>query len=296
LRWIDPTYQGTTLLEHEEAAFAQVGTDMWIIGGRSYYGQQTGSVERFSLLTMRGEVRPEWEMPMPVRQAGAAQINGKIYVAGGYDETTGKYVSALQIFDTATGTWTRGRNLPQPLSQGSVVAVSGKLWVIGGRSPNNTGLRTTYLYDPATNQWQAKALLPLKRAYAGVATPVAGQIWLVSGYTESGGTWYRTKDVLAYTIATNTWDVRDDIPLIGEHAAGGVTNIGGKVFAVYGDGDYGAGEWLAKPGPSAGLAWFRNIARAGSMGTYTPMLGKIGNTIFMISGSRTREVWKFESP
>ncbi len=296
LRWIDPTYQGSTLLEHEEAAFAQIGTDMWILGGRSFYGLQTGSVERFSLLTMRGEVRPEWEMPMPVRQAGAAAIAGKIYVVGGFDDDTQKYVSALQIFDTASGTWTRGRNLPTALAQPSVVNVSGKLWVIGGKAPNNTGLKTTYLYDPATNVWQAKASMPLKRAYAGVATPIAGQIWLVSGYTESGGTWYRTKDVLAYTIATNTWEIRDDIPLIGEHAAGGIINVGGKVFALYGDGDWTAGEWLPSPAPSAGLAWFRNIARVGSMGTYTPMLGKIGTTIYMISGSRTREVYKFESP
>lgn len=296
LRWLSPTYQGRTLMEHTEAASAQIGSDIWIIGGRSFYNEQTGSIERFSLLTMRGEVRPEWEMPMPVIQAGAAAIGNKIYVVGGFDDNSDKYVSALQIFDTTTGIWTRGRNLPQALSQPSVVSVSNKLWVIGGRDPNNTGLKTTYLYDPTANTWATKAPLPLKRAYAGVATPVAGQIWLVSGYTESGGSWYRTKDVLAYTISANTWDIRDDIPLQGEHAAGGVINIGGKVFALYGDGDWGAGEWLVKPGPAAGLAWFRNIDRQGSMGTYTPMLGKLGNTVYMISGSREHQVFKFESP
>ena len=297
VNWINTTYQGSTLMEHEEAAFAQVGNDMWIIGGRSFYGQQTGSVERFSLLTMRGEVRPEWEMPLPVRQAGAAAIGNKIYVVGGLDDVSNKHMSALQIFDTTTGAWTRGRNLPKALAQPSVVSVSNKVYVIGGRDPNNTGLKTTYVYDPATNLWQTKASMPLKRAYAGVATPVAGEIWLVSGYTESGGSWYRTKDVLVYTIATNSWEIRDDVPLQGEHAAAGVINIGGKIFAIYGDGDYGAGEWLASPKPAAGLAWYRNIARSSNgMGTYTPMLGKIGTTVFIISGSRGHEVHKFESP
>ena len=297
VKWIYPTYQGSTLMEHKEAAFAQIGTNMWIIGGRSFYGQQTGDVERFSLLTMRGEVRPEWEMPLPVRQAGAAAIGNKIYVVGGFDDVSQKFMSALQIFDTTTGLWTRGRNLPKALAQPSVVSVSNKLYVIGGRDPNNTGLKTTYVYDPATNLWQTKASLPLKRAYAGVATPVAGEIWLVSGYTESGGSWYRTKDVMAYTIADNTWEIRDDIPLKGEHAAAGVINIGGKVFALYGDGDWGAGEWLASPKPAAGLAWYRNLARSSdNMGTYTPMLGKIGNTVYIISGSRGHEVHKFEIP
>lgn len=300
LMWIDPTYQGSTLMEHEEAAFAQIGNYMWIIGGRSYYGSQTGNVERFSLLTMRGEVRPEWEMPLPVRQAGAAAIGSKIYVVGGYDDVTKRSVSALQIFDTTTNTWKRGRNLPKALAQPSVVSVSNKLWVMGGRDPNNLGLKTNYLYDPATNQWQTKASLPIKRAYAGVATPIAGQIWLVSGYTESGGSWYRTKDIMTYTIATNTWDIRDDIPLNGEHAAGGVINIGAKVFALYGDGDWEAGEWLANPKVGAGNGWYRNIGRGSSsdfsMGTYTPMLGKIGTTVYMISGSRGHAVFKFTSP
>ena len=300
-----PTYQGGTLLEHNLAAFAQVGNNMWIIGGRSNYDSLTGSVEKFSLLTLRGEVRSEWEMPMPVRNAGAAAIGNKIYVVGGYDDNTGKYRSTLQIFDTVAvdpdtklpGVWTRGRNLPRALIEPSVVAVSGKLYVIGGRDPNNTGLKTTYVYTPSTNTWQTKANLPLKRAYAGVATPNGTkEIWLLSGYNESGGTWSLTTDVLVYTIATNTWEIRDDIALHGAHAAGGAINIGSKVFALYGDNDWGWGEWLPSLGPSEGLGWHRMIARSGNMGTYTPMLGKIGNTIYMISGSRGHEVYKFESP
>lgn len=296
LHWLTPTYQGQTLLQHQEAAYAQVSNDIWIFGGKDNYGNTSGVVEKFSLLTLRGEVRPEWEMPMPVRFAAAAAIGTKIYVVGGYDDNTQKYQSQLQVFDTATGTWTRARNLPKALRQASVVAVSGKLWVFGGADPNNTGLKTTYLYDPATNNWTTKAPMPLKRAYAGIATPQSGKIWLLSGYTESGGGWYRTKDIMVYDIASNTWEIRDDIPLNGEHAAGGAINVGSKTFMLYGDGDWGAGEWLSSPGPSAGLAWSRNIGWVSGMGAYTPMMGKIGNTVFVISGSMARRVIKFEIP
>lgn len=290
--WIYPTYRGTTLLEHEEAAYAQINNDLWIISGRSNYGQTTYAVEKFSLLTLRGEVRPEWEIPKAVRQAGAAAIGNKIYVVGGYDDASAKYQSALQIFDTVSGTWSRGRNLPQALGQASVVAVGNQLWVFGGHDPNNTGLKTAYLYTPAKDTWTTKAALPLKRAYAGVATPQAGKVWLVSGYTESGGTWYRTKDMLEYNIATNSWTIRDDIPQIGEHPGGGVINIGSKVFSIYGDGDWSAGEWISPTSKK----WVRNIAWNSWTGSYTPMLGKIGNSVFIVSGSRGREVYQFQSP
>jgi hypothetical protein len=295
-QWLDPTYQGETLLRHELAASAQVGTDVWIFGGKDTYDDSSDRVERFSLLTLRGEVQPEWEMPRGIRNASAAAIGTKIYVVGGYHDGTQKLQSQLQIFDTVTRTWTRGRNLPQPLRNASVLAVSGKLWVIGGMGVNNTGLKTTYVYDPVSNNWSSKAPLPLKRYAAGVATPRAGKIWLVSGYTESGGGEYRTKDVLEYDIASNTWDVRDEIPLNGEHAAAAVTSVGSKTFALYGDGDWGAGEWLPAPDPSEGLKWSRNISRHYGQPTYTPMIGKMGNTIYLISGSRDRTVFKFESP
>jgi N-acetylneuraminic acid mutarotase len=297
--WLYPTYQGETLLQHQEAASAQVGNDVWIFGGRDTYNDSSNRVERFSLLTLRGEVQPDWEMPKGIRNASAAAIGTKIYVVGGYDDATKKLQSQLQIFDTVTRMWTRGRNLPQPLSDASVIAVSNQIWVMGGSGVNNTGLKTTYLYDPVTNRWLTdKASLPLKRANAGVATPRAGKIWLVSGYTESGGSWYRTKDVLEYDIATNTWDIRDDIPLNGEHAGAAVTSMNGKTFAIYGDGDGGAGEWLPAPGPSEGLKWSRNIAHFEYQPTYTPMIGTNLNTrtIYIISGSRGRSVFKFEIP
>jgi N-acetylneuraminic acid mutarotase len=248
-------------------------------------------VERFSLVTLRGEVRPEWEIPKAVRRAGAAAIGKKVYVVGGYDDWTNKYQAALQIFDTTTGAWVRGRNLPQPLDRPTVVSTGGKLYVFGGRSPNNTGLKTAYMYDPATNAWTAKKALPLKRAYAGAAVPFTNKIWLVSGYTESGGTWYFTKDVLEYNVTTNEWEIRDDIPLVGEHSGGGVVNIGSKVICLYGEGDWGAGEWIS----ATSKKWIRNIARADYTGTYTPMLGKLGNTVYVISGSRARNVYKFTS-
>jgi hypothetical protein len=300
-QWVYPTWMGTTLMQHEEAAWTQVGNDIWIISGRSNY-EQTASVERFSLLTMRGQVNPDWEIPKAVRRAGAAAIGTKIYVAGGFDDVTQKWQSTLQIFDTTTGIWTRGHNLPAPLDEPSVVMLGNKIWVMGGRSPNNTGLKTTYLYDPAANSWTTKALLPLKTAYASAVVPPAGvagpgvaagaKIWLLSGYNESGGTFTLNQNVLEYDVASNAWSIRDDIPLVGQHGAGGGIVIGNKAFCLYGNGDWGAGEWIS----SYSKAWVRHVGWPSGMGNYSPMVGKVGNYIYLVAGSMARNVYRIYTP
>jgi hypothetical protein len=295
-QWIYPTWMGATLMQHEEAAYAQVGNDMWIISGRDNY-EQTASVERYSLLTMKGQVNPDWDIPLAVRRAGAAAIGTKIYVAGGFDDVTQKWQSALQIFDTATGSWMRGRNLPAPLDEPSVTTFGGKIYVIGGRSPNNTGLKTTYVFDPTANSWSVKASLPLKTAFATAVIPPtalagANKIWLLSGYNESGGSFTQNQNVLEYDTGTNTWTIRDEIPLLGPHPAGGGIVLGNKVFCAYGNGDWTAGEWIS----TYSTRWVRHIALQGGMGSYTPMMGKVGNYIYLISGSRARNVYRIYLP
>lgn len=291
--WINPAWMGTTLMQHEEAAGAQVGNDVWIISGRSNY-EQTASVERFSLLTMRGTVLPDWDIPKAVRRAGAAAIGQYIYVVGGHDDLTNKDQSALQIFDTKNGTWTRGRNLPQPLDMPSVVAVGANLYVMGGRIANNTALKTNYMYNPATNTWTEKAKMVLNRAYAPAVVPSANKIWLMSGWQESGGFWSNTQNVLEYNVTTNLWEQRDDIPLSGPHTAGGAITVGKKVFCLYGVGDSSAGEWIGSGSPTK---WIRDIgSTTGENGSYTPIMGKINNYIYEIGGSMQRNVFRIISP
>ena len=234
---------------------------------------------------------------LAVRRAGAAAIGTKIYVAGGYDDVTQKWQSVLQIFDTSTGTWTRGHNLPAPMDEPSVLSLGGKLYVMGGRSPNNTGLKTTYVYSPSSNAWTTLAPLPLKTAFAVPVAPpssVAGnnKIWLLSGYTESGGTFSLSQNVLEYDVSANSWTIRDDIPLVGQHGAGGGIAIGSKVLCMYGNGDYGAAEWIS----SYSGTWVRNIYSQSYMGNYTAMLGKVGNYVYVISGSRARNVYRISVP
>lgn len=273
-----PADFGKTHDYHDSAMYTQVGTDMWIISGTNQYGNESESVERFSLLTGKGEVRPEWEIPMPVTKAASAVIGSKIYMVGGFDTVTQKSLSMVQVFDTTTGTWTRARNLPKALTQPTVLSIAGKLWVIGGRDPNNTGLKTTYVYDPATNTWSTKKNLPLKRAYAGGVLLASNKIWLIGGETESGGDWTQVDNVLEYDLATDTWDIRDDLALSTREGYA-VTNVNGTVFSLQ-----SSGAWID---PKVGQ-WNGNISGSAQM------LGNIGSTIYIFDGNRN--VKRFESP
>ena len=79
---------GHTILGHGWAASAQIGNDLWILGGATFWGL-TGLVERYTLTSGRSVVDGAWMMPVPVTNAGAAAIEGKIYVVGGYNWDTG---------------------------------------------------------------------------------------------------------------------------------------------------------------------------------------------------------------
>ena len=61
---------------------------------------------------------------------------------------------------------------------------------------------------------------------------------------------------------------------------------------MYGNGDYGAAEWIS----SYSGTWVRNIYSQSYMGNYTAMLGKVGNYVYVISGSRARNVYRISVP
>ena len=126
---------GSLIMGRGLAASAQVDKDVWIIGGRTYWGI-VAQVEKYSLDTNHTVVDSDWMMPTPVSNAGAASIGAKIYVVGGATEdpatTNAIPVANLQIFDTVTRTWDTGPPLPKALMQCAVTSVGGKLYAFGG--------------------------------------------------------------------------------------------------------------------------------------------------------------------
>ncbi|MDQ3479703.1 MAG: hypothetical protein M3438_11220, partial [Pseudomonadota bacterium] len=70
-------------------------------------------------------------MPLARSEHAIAELDGKIWVLGGYPP--GRLPSNLvQVYDLAANRWTLGPTLPQPIHHTHVAAVGGKIYVLGG--------------------------------------------------------------------------------------------------------------------------------------------------------------------
>jgi N-acetylneuraminic acid mutarotase len=114
-------------------------------------------------------------------------IGGKFYVVGRQAGEPGQPTN-LDVYDPATDQWTSRAPLPRSRWGGAGVALGGKLYVIGGTTSGDDGtwraVRTTSVYDPATNTWTNKTPMPNARSGIG-GSPVTvngqGRIEVVGG-------------------------------------------------------------------------------------------------------------------
>src|SRR5262249_23331559 len=96
-------------------------------------------------------------MPQPLLGPGFGAIDGKLYIAGGFNGSV--FLNTLYIYDISTGTWSTGANLPQLVGwPGSTVFDDGtgpKRYLYGGEINNHPRTLTdiTQIYDPVTNTW-----------------------------------------------------------------------------------------------------------------------------------------------
>ena len=108
-------------------------------------------------------------MPLARAEQAVAELNGKVWVLGGWPP--GRLTSsAVQIFDPATSRWSLGPSLPRPLHHTHAAAVGGRLYVIGGETDGaltgrpGTEVADTWVHDPATGGWAARAPMPTARS------------------------------------------------------------------------------------------------------------------------------------
>ena len=125
--------------------------------------------------------------------------NGKVLVAGGYDNSG--YLSSAELYDPATGTWTTTGSLNTgALCSHGDVAAQWKVLVAGGL--NGNPLSSAELYDPATGTWTTtgalnRALWPHGDVAAQRQGAGRGGLHRLSGYL--------TSSAELYDPASGTW-------------------------------------------------------------------------------------------
>ncbi len=206
-------------------------------------------------------VRMSAPMPQP-RSGGGLTLgaNGNVYMVGGWTVSAAGGPSAIaqevQEYDPAGDSWQARAPLPT-VRAGFCVAtgVDGKIYAVGGFGHiRGRGVTNAYgslpyvdVYDPAADQWTARAPLRLARGRVGLAAGPDGQIYAIGGWTAVPPAsptqpllYNASSSVERYDPAKDTWS--DFEPLNQARGALGVARSrDGMILAVGGQGSYGPG-------------------------------------------------------
>jgi len=127
-------------------------------------------------------------MPTPRTEVAVAELNGKIYVIGGF-EADGSPSAKVEVYDPTTDTWSEHLSLPEPRHHAAAISLNDSLLVIGGfRESFEDPQSTVYQYREEWGQWHKRS--PLNTARGGhAATKFSGSPVVVGGVGKdsSGG-------------------------------------------------------------------------------------------------------------
>jgi len=222
---------------------------VYSIGGVDAIGNPRTNVAAYNVATNTWTSRRA--LPRPLASTnGAGVINGKIYVSGGYSSRDDQFSWRpwLYMYDPATNTWTRKRDLPAVTVYGlrEYAAGEGVTGVIGGKlyvashvfvdvGDPSSGLDRWYgtlflRYKPGTDEWvrlpepfatETEAVRPTG---GGV---IDGKFYLMGATTEDRG-----GRLAVYDPATDEWTTRTPLRL-GRPSAGSAV-LGGKLYVMGG--------------------------------------------------------------
>lgn len=169
-----------------------------------------------------------WTQQTPMIQsrceAGAAVVNGVIYVLGGsHTQAEGNEFTTVPTNEVEAwvpgGLWMQRAPLPIAMQSFGTAACNGLIYAIGGSA--------NYVYDPKTDMWTAKTPMPTPRTDLQ-ANVVGGKIYLIGGEGQN----VASNANEAYDPATDTWTSYAPIPVgVCNYAS---TVADGKIYIISG--------------------------------------------------------------
>jgi N-acetylneuraminic acid mutarotase len=169
-------------LPAHHVAFATMNDKIYAFGG---FNLPASGPPAWNALDNAWEYDPaadSWKAlaPMPTKRgaAGAAVLNGKIYVVGGAASLPGvtengihparphNVLATVEEYDPAANSWRARRPLLVARNHHGVAAVGDRLYAIGGRigaafiSSGSNNIDLVEAYDPATDLWTPRDKMP----------------------------------------------------------------------------------------------------------------------------------------
>jgi N-acetylneuraminic acid mutarotase len=110
--------------------------------------------------------------PSPIQrsEAGSVVTNHKLYVFGGYVNSSFQATTRSDVYDPATNTWTQLADMPQPITHAGIVADGNTIYLAGGYiggvpSPSTAKV---FKYNVTANTWSQGPSLPAPRGAGGL--------------------------------------------------------------------------------------------------------------------------------
>lgn len=158
----------------------------------------------------------------------AAELGGKIYVAGGMFGGAGTRLDRVQRFDPTRETWATLPRLPVPVRAAAGATLGDQFLVAGGTTPTGGG-RQVFSYDPGAGRWGRYAPLP-RPLYNHAAVSVDDRVYVLGGYDTHGG---ELRDVYVTSRgAAPRW--ASGLPLPRKVHAFGAVNFRGEIWVIGG--------------------------------------------------------------
>ena len=287
-----------------EVAVAALDGLIYVVGGferpnswKFWQSSVSARVEAYDPATNRWASRPD--LPMGLHHAGAAGLDGALYVVGGFtvsEDTLWNPSDRVFRFNPADETWTERASLPTARGGLAVTTLQGKLYAVSGYDGQRNPAAVE-VYDPARDQWTDAAPLPTPRDHLA-AVSIGETLYAIGGrvrldYRENLST------VEAYQAKSNQWIFKADMPTPRSGIAAGVLNGWAYVFG----GESGEGTFHQNERYSARLNHWQTMA---PMPTARHGLGAttVAGHVYVLSGgprpggsySRLNEIFIPPSP
>ncbi len=179
-------------------ATAAIGGKLYVVGGANSAGGAGPRLETLEIYDpATGQWSPGSSMPTAREQAGAAVVDGQLYVVGGRGENHA--LATLEVYDPATDQWSRRADMPIAGTSGGVGVIDGKLYIVVMDTVGYQG-QTLEIYDPAKNTWVRGPNMPTGRSHT-TAEAIEGKLYVVGGY--NGSSLLSTLEI--FDSAGNTW-------------------------------------------------------------------------------------------
>lgn len=219
---------------------------VYAIGGTSATAVQS-KVMAYSTATNTWTVRAP--LPRALHSTnGAAVIDGRIYVSGGFYDYKSRYPSYdLYRYDPATNAWTQLHYMPIVGAGGVTGVIDGKLYVLTscfeGESYSDIQRcdpSRFFRYNPATDRW---VTLPRpKNSYEyGTGGVLDGRFYVTGG---------STNQLEMYDPATNQWTVKATLPGPTRRWAAGAVQFA-KLYVFGGTSGWNSDETRAAVGTTS---------------------------------------------